>query len=248
MNIISLHQKAVGLLLVMLVLPASKVSKSELVPGLARVPFKPAVENGTVSDIDGNVYHTVTIGKQVWMVENLRVTRFRNGDVITRVIDNAGWDKLATAAYCDYDNKISNAETYGRLYNWYAVNDSRKIAPKGWHVPSEEEWESLGTFLGGNSVAGGKLKEAEVSHWTGPNQGANNSSGFSGLPGGIRVTYENSIGEFKYLGIIGAFWSSTALRESEASMRFLTNYDAVLTKPELPTYRNFGYSVRCIRD
>ena len=97
-------------------------------------------------------------------------------------------------------------------------------------------------------MAGGKLKETGGSHWISPNRGANNSSGFLGLPGGIRASYEKSIGEFKYVGQIGAFWSSTELRESEAWKRFLTNYDGVLTKPELPAYKSFGYSVRCIKD
>ncbi len=248
MNRQSLLQQAIGLIFVLLVLSACGVSKPVPVSTPTSIPSESAKEIATVTDIDGNVYHTVTIGKQVWMVENLKVTRFRNGDPIPKVIENAEWDKLSSGAYCDYDNNLSNVATYGRLYNWYAVNDPRGSAPKGWHVPTNEEWETLGTYLGGNTVAGGKLKETGGSHWISPNQGANNSSGFFGLPGGIRASYEKSIGEFKYVGQIGAFWSSTELRESEAWMRFLTNYDGVLTKPELPTYKSFGYSVRCIKD
>jgi uncharacterized protein (TIGR02145 family) len=248
MNRHSLLQHAIGLLFVSSVLSACTVSKRVPISTPTSVPSESTNRIRTVTDIDANVYHTVTIGTQVWMVENLKVTRFRNGDAIPKVIDNAEWDGLSSGAYCEYDNDISNVATYGRLYNWYAVNDSRDTAPIGWHVPTNEEWETLGTYLGGNSVAGGRLKEAGGSHWISPNLGASNSSGYFGLPGGIRASYEKSIGEFKYIGQIGAFWSSTELNESEAWMRFLTNYDGVLTKAELPTYKSFGYSVRCIKD
>jgi len=255
MNRQNLIQQAIGLILVLLVLSACSVSKSVLMstptsipPTPMSIPSESTNEIGTVTDIDGNVYHTVTIGTQVWMVENLKVTRFRNGDPIPNVVDNAEWDKLSSGAYCEYDNDLSNVATYGRLYNWYAVNDNRNLAPVGWHVPTSEEWETLETYLGGQFVAGGKLKESGISHWRSPNVGADNSSGFLGLPGGIRASYKNSIGAYNYIGEIGAFWSSTELRESEAWMRFLTNYDDALAKPELPTYKSFGYSVRCIQD
>ena len=244
-----LLQQTIGLIPVLLAFSACSVSRRVPMSTQTSIPSSASTsEVGTVTDIDGNVYHTVTIGTQVWMVENLKVTRFRNGDPIPKVTENAEWDRLLSAAYCDYDDTISNVATYGRLYNWYAVDDSRDSAPIGWHVPTNEEWETLGTYLGGNTVAGGKLKETGGSHWISPNLGANNSSGFFGLPGGIRASYEKSIGEFKYIGQIGAFWSSTELSESEAWMRFLTNYDGVLTRAELPTYKSFGYSVRCIKD
>jgi uncharacterized protein (TIGR02145 family) len=204
--------------------------------------------NNIVTDVDGNIYNTVTIGTQVWMAENLKVTKYRNGDPIPNVTDNNSWNLLRTDAYCDYDNDITKVSTYGRLYNWFAVNDNRKIAPAGWHVPSNEEWATLGAYLGGNKVAGGKMKEPGTAHWILPNPVADSSCGFKGLPGGIRTSYENIIGEFHYVGQIGAFWSSTPRGESEAWMRFLTNYDQVLSMGELSTFKIFGYSVRCIKD
>ncbi len=201
-----------------------------------------------VTDIDGNKYTTVTIGTQVWMVENLKVTRYRNGDLIPYVSDNKSWNELTSDACCNYDNDSSNASTYGRLYNWYAVNDSRKLAPTGWHVPSDKEWAALEAYLGANNIAGGKMKEKGTAHWVSPNPVAETNCGFKGLPGGIRTSYDNHPGVFAYIGQIGAFWSSTNRSESEAWMRFLTSYDKVLSSGELPTYKIFGYSVRCIKD
>jgi uncharacterized protein (TIGR02145 family) len=151
-----------------------------------QVTFKTTtdVETNTVTDIDGNIYHTVTIGTQVWMVENLKTTKYRNGDPIPNVTGNA-WAALTTGAYCWYNNDAATYKaTYGALYNWYAVADSRNIAPTGWHVPTDAEWTTLTTFLGGESVAGGKLKETGTNHWTSPNTGATNETGFTALPGG----------------------------------------------------------------
>ena len=201
-----------------------------------------------ITDVDGNIYTTVTIGTQVWMVENLKVTKYRNGDPIPKVTGNNSWNKLTTDAYCNYNNDTTNVSTYGRLYNWYAVNDNRKIAPTGWHVPSDEEWATLGAYLGGNNIAGGKMKEAGTAHWISPNPVVNSSCGFKGLPGGIRTSYENNPGVFAYIGQIGAFWSSSNRSDSQAWMRFLTSYDKVLSSGELPTFKIYGYSVRCIKD
>ena len=117
-----------------------------------------------VSDGNGNYYHTVTIGTQVWMVENLKATNYRNGDPIPNVRDNNDWMNITSDAFCDYDNDTSNAKIYGHLYNWYAVTDSRNIAPFGWHIASNEEWTELSDFLGGASIAGGELKETGTSH------------------------------------------------------------------------------------
>lgn len=150
-----------------------------------------------VIDIDGNVYQIVTIGTQVWMAENLKVTHYRNGDVIPNVTDGPTWAGLTTGAYCEYDNNVASVATYGRLYNWYAAVDTRNIAPDGWHVPSDEEWKQLETYLGMSqaeadaiglrgSDEGGMLKETGTSHWDSPNTGATNESGFTALPGGHR--------------------------------------------------------------
>ena len=119
------------------------------------------------------------------MAENLKVSHYRNGDAIPNVADKAFWASLTSGACCDYDSGTGDAETYGRLYNWYAVNDRRNIAPEGWHVPSDAEWQILIDDLGGDSVAGGKLKEGGTTHWQSPNTGASNETGFSSLPGGF---------------------------------------------------------------
>jgi len=202
----------------------------------------PEPDCGTVTDIDGNVYQTVTIGTQVWMAENLKVTHYRNGDPIPNVTDNTEWQGLSTGAYCNYDNDEHNVATYGRFYNWYAVDDSRNIAPEGWHVPSDAEWQTLVDFLGGDAVAGGKMKEAGYTHWLSPNTGATNESGFTALPDG----YRNYLGTFNYIGYDAYFWSSTVDYGSIAWARLLNyNYSVVYR------YHNVnrsGYSVRCVKD
>ncbi|MBN1984448.1 MAG: fibrobacter succinogenes major paralogous domain-containing protein [Chitinivibrionales bacterium] len=171
----------------------------------------------TMTDIDGNVYKTVKIGNQVWMAENLKVTHYRNGDPIPIVTDNSEWAKLKIGAYCAYENNADYSDTYGYLYNWYTVNDSRNIAPEGWHVPSDEEWMELEIYLGmsqsdansqgirGTNV-GGKLKKANTNLWEYPNKGATNESGFSAIAGGFRLAVE---GTFEEMGRIATFWSST---------------------------------------
>ncbi len=173
-------------------------------------------ETGTVTDIDGNVYQTVTIGTQVWMAENLKVTHYRNGEAIPNVTDNATWEGLTTGAYSEYDNDINNVATYGRLYNWYSVSDIRNMAPAGWHVPTDAEWKQLEMYLGMSqaqadatgwrgTTEGGKLKESGTTHWISPNTGATNESGFTGLPGGYRA----SNGPYTDISISASFWSST---------------------------------------
>ena len=137
-----------------------------------------------VKDIDGNIYHTVTIGNQVWMVENLKTTRYNDGTAIPNVTDSSVWSKLSTPAYCWYNNDASSYKaTYGALYNWYAVN-VQKLCPKGWHVASNAEFYALNSFLDGEC---GKLKEAGTIHWYSPNKGATNETGFTALPGGGHV-------------------------------------------------------------
>ena len=195
---------------------------------------------GTVTDIDGNVYNIITIGTQVWLVENLKVTHYRNGDSIPNVTDNTQWFSLNSGAYCDYNNDLNHVSTYGRLYNWYAVNDNRCLAPAGWHVPSDAEWNILINYLGGFSVAGGALKETIL--WQSPNTGATNSSGFSALPGGYRDNSSN----FYNIGNIASFWSSTAYSTSWAYYRSLSYDNAVVFHSNC--YRIYGLSVRCVRD
>jgi uncharacterized protein (TIGR02145 family) len=194
---------------------------------------------GTVNDIDGNTYNYVTIGTQTWMVENLKTTKYRNGDAIANVIDGATWGGLSSGAYCWYNGY---GATYGALYNWYAVADSRNIAPTGWHVPTDAEWYTLTDYLGGLNAAGVKLKEAGTVHWRTPNTGASNSSGFTALPGG----YRDDNGIFGYIGGYGYLWSSTEYSTLQAWTMY-TGYD--LSNAGIGYGRKvYGYSVRCLRD
>ena len=195
----------------------------------------------TVTDIDGNVYHTVTIGTQVWMVENLKTTKYRDGTSIPNVTGNTAWDNLTTGAYSDYGNTPSNSDTYGRLYNWYAVTDVRNICPTGWHVPTDAEWTTLTTYLGGESVAGGKLKETGTTHWNSPNL-ATNQTGFTALPSGYRLNH----GTFYDIGNQGYWWSSSAHSTPYAwyrNMHFNHIY-VYRSHGNKPT----GFPVRCLKD
>ena len=199
------------------------------------------IETGTVTDIDGNVYQTVKIGDQWWMAENLKVKHYRNGDAIPNVTDNTEWSNLTTCAYCAYNNDEGNADTYGYLYNWYAVNYSQNIAPEGWHVPADAEWQTLVDYLGGSAVAGGIIKETETDHWQDPNAGATNERGFSGLPGGLR----NIDGTFMRIGEKAQFWSST-----EMSKYFARSWGASWIDTGLPgtyDYKHYGFSIRCVK-
>jgi uncharacterized protein (TIGR02145 family) len=200
--------------------------------------------SNTVTDIDGNVYHTITIGNQVWMLENLKTTRYLNGDSIPNITNNNNWAALSKGAFCDYNNSADNSSKYGHLYNWFAVNDSRKIAPAGWHIPSDADWSTLTYYLGGENVAGGKLKEAGLLNWIIPNTSATNESGFTALPGGLR---SYSDGTFRNMGSNCYFWSTTASDTLRAWDRELFynqmncyryNYDSKL----------YGFSVRCVKD
>jgi uncharacterized protein (TIGR02145 family) len=195
----------------------------------------------TVTDIDGNVYHTIAIGTQVWLAENLKVTHFRNGDPIANVTDQAAWFDLTTQAYCNSDNDVNLWTTYGRLYNWYAVNDSRNIAPTGWHVPSDSAWSILAAFIGGGTY-GYKLIETGTAHWLGPNSTATNATGFSGLPGG----YRDSGGIFISIGGEADWWSAT--EESATSAWAKRIFNNSLGLGTLSTSKRNGYSVRCMKD
>lgn len=196
----------------------------------------------TVTDIDGNVYHTVTIGTQVWMVENLKTTKYRDGTSIPNVTDNTAWSNLTTGAYCDYNNTPSNSSTYGRLYNWYAATDAHNIAPTGWHVPTDADWSTLTTYLGGESVAGGKLKEIGTTHWQSPNTGATNEVGFTALPGGYR--YDD--GAFYGIGSDGYWWSATEYDATYAWDLGMFNYGSNVD--HYGGIKEDGFSVRCVRD
>lgn len=197
--------------------------------------------NEDVTDIDGNVYHTVTIGNQIWMVENLKTTKYNDGSSIPKVSEDVDWAALSTGAYCWYNNIVSNTNTYGALYNWNSVNTG-KLAPTGWHIPTDAEWTTLTTFLGGESSAGNKLKEIGTTHWI-TSTNATNSSGFAALPAGRR----SSTGLYSDIGGIGCWWSSTQYNTSSAWSRLMSHYYT-----DVYRYNNYdkesGFSVRCIKD
>jgi uncharacterized protein (TIGR02145 family) len=202
-------------------------------------------ENSTIiTDNDGNVYHYVTIGTQVWTVENLKTKKFGNGELIgtttpaTLDISNEDSPKYQWA-FGGYD---TSATKYGRLYTWYTVTDNRNICPAGWHVPSDAEWTTLTTYLGGESVAGGKLKETGITHWLTPNIGATNESGFLALPGGSR-DYGGSFGNYRHAG---TWWSSTSTSALDAFSRSM--YHDETSTDRSANDKHFGFSVRCVKD
>jgi len=180
------------------------------------------------------------------MAENLKTIHYRNGDPIPNVTDNNQWANLYTGAFCWYDNDLANKDIYGALYNGYSVKDSRNIAPIGWHVPSKEEWTTLINYLGGESDAGGKMKETGTTHWISPNTDASNQSGFNALPGGYR---QRGTGVFLYKVINTYFRTSTEELGSgyDSSWHImLLNQNANCTTAY--SEKTFGFSVRCIKD
>jgi uncharacterized protein (TIGR02145 family) len=203
-------------------------------------------------DGDNNYYPVVQINTQLWMAEKLKTTIYNDGTAIPNVTDNTEWAALTTGAYCDYNNTPANSTTYGRLYNWYAVdnnaatkvasNGGKNVCPTSWHIPNDGEWTTLTSYLGGSSVAGGKLKETGTTHWTTPNIGATNETGFTALPGGFRYLD----GTCFYIGYYGDWWSSTEISTTNAWDRAM-GYNG--TRVDGGTnYKRFGFSVRCVRD
>jgi uncharacterized protein (TIGR02145 family) len=183
---------------------------------------------------------SVKIGNQVWMVENLNVDHYRNGDPIWEVKDAVQWSNLASGSCCYYNSNISNGQVYGKLYNWYAVNDARGLCPKGWHVPGDDEWTELENFLGGSEIAGGKLKT--TTGWDLPNGKATNSSRYTALPGGYRYVD----GSFDAIGKFGYWWSDTENDFNNAWGRRLSYINSDLGRNSVS--KHGGFSVRCIKD
>ena len=196
----------------------------------------------TVKDIDGNKYKIVKIGDQVWMAENLKTTTYNDGSAIANITGSTAWSELDSGAYCWQHNDISYKDEYGALYNWFAVSTG-KLCPTGWHVPSNTEWEELATFLGGASIAGGKMKETGLDHWVSPNTGATNSSGFTARAGGWRA---HNNGTFQYLGRSFTYWASNEKESTLAYAGYIMSesQSLVLTHSE----KQRGRSVRCIKD
>jgi uncharacterized protein (TIGR02145 family) len=215
---------------------------------------------GTTSilDIDGNIYNTVQIGTQCWTQSNLKVSKYRNGDNIPTGLSNSTWQNTTSGAYAIYDNNPVNDGLYGKLYNHYAVTDSRGLCPTGWHVPSDGEWKVLTKYLDpsadtnstsntASTTAGGALKSTSMQPtpggWNSPNTGATNSSGFIALPGGLR---NNGSGSFYTMTTSGYWWSSSVLSGSDAWNRILNSNDSSIDRNNF--YRTDGFSVRCCRD
>jgi len=200
--------------------------------------LNPKLSYGSVTDIDGNTYATIQIGKQVWMAENLRTTRFRDGTLIPYVKDTEEWSNLSTGAWCNYNNDPSHDAIYGKLYNCYAVDDPRNICLAGWHVPSDSDWETVKVQLGVH--AGGKMKAPSLSDV--PNTVAANESGFSGLPGGGRNGFD---GNFADLGNGGYWWSALESGAEKAWGRGLGNGAGIARYSDV---KRSGFYVRCVRD
>lgn len=188
------------------------------------------------------VNHDVVIDTQTWMGCNLNVTAYRNGDVIPQVTDATAWSALSTGAWCHYNNDPANDAIYGKLYNWYAINDIRGLAPIGYHVPTDAEWTILVDYLGGESLAGGKMKETGLCHWLSPNSDATDDFGFAGLPGG----YRNIIGAFVNIGNNGYWWSSVDSSTTLAWYRYLYFNNSYISS--FSYYKTQGLSVRLIKD
>lgn len=200
------------------------------------------VKGQIIKDIDGNVYPSVSIGNQIWMAENLKTTKFNDGTPIILVTDNKTWKTISTPAYCWLNNDINNKDVYGALYNWFTVN-TKKLCPKGWHIPADTEWSIMITFLGDIRVAGDKLKEVGDAHWKNTLDIGTNDFGFTALPAGMR----------QYTGVFpvfaksyAVFWSATQSSNELAWNRGL--YFSTSNVYKGSEGKNCGFSVRCIKD
>jgi uncharacterized protein (TIGR02145 family) len=202
----------------------------------------------TVKDIDGNTYNTVSIGTQCWIQSNLKVSKYKNGDAIPTGLNDGTWRSTTSGAYTIYNNDNANDAIYGKLYNWYAVADNRGLCPNGWHVPTDAEWTTLTNYLGGQSVAGGKMKSIGNTYWRSPNLGATNVSGFSGLPGGSRSRFGDGL--FHDLQSYGYYWSATRVDDNKAWFTFLGWYDANVYTNNSMNFPSLqvGISIRCLKD
>lgn len=207
----------------------------------------------TMIDLDGNVYHTMTyywpdiskiVRHSTWTIENLKTTRYATGEKIPIIIDSTLWENQSSGAYCNYNNDTNNVPVYGNLYNWYAVH-TKRLCPQGWHVPDKDEWEDLLTFLGGQDIAGGQMKEAGIDHWQSPNSEANNISRFTALPGGGRSGVN---GSFNFIGQYGNFWTaSPSTNDPQKAIGYFLYYNAMHVGHTEGNIKS-GLSVRCVKD
>lgn len=231
-------------LLIPLVLLTGNYISTHKPPGKTMPPALHVVMDeppARVTDIDGNVYGVIKIGRQVWMAVNLKTTRYRNGDPIPFEKDNRAWTESTNGAFTWYDNNDTYRNTaYGALYNFYAATDERGVCPAGWHVPSHDEWTELNEFLGGYLEAGGALKEEGTKHWITAN--GNNRTGFTALPAG----YRNSKGGFSNMSGYTYWWSSTEFDTNTAWNRNIIYNNADFSTA--PHQKKLGFSIRCIKD
>ena len=211
--------------------------------------FIPSASGNIISNLGAGVtfngynYLSIVLGNgQEWMSENLRTTVYANGDTIPNVTNATEWSNLTTGAWCHYNNFSGSENPYGKLYNWYTVNDSRNVCPTGWRVPSNTEWTVLRNYLGVDSVAGGKMKSTGTQYWSTPNIYATNETGFSSLPGGVR----NTVGIFEGSGIMSYYWNSQEL-DAYFAMGYDQRYDTGNFGGNYMR-KGYGYSVRCIKD
>jgi uncharacterized protein (TIGR02145 family) len=211
---------------------------------LSTIVFNPSLTYGSTTDIEGNTYKTIKIGNQTWMAENLRVTKYNDGSDILRTLVDSALYNVTNGSYDSYNSTASNdtIRNMGMLYNWQAAS-SNKLAPAGWHVATQAEWDTLIANLGGISNAGGKLKETGLTHWISPNEGATNESGFSALPSGrfytIGVNFTNYSNN-------AYFWSASPYNAGEGIMYSLNYLDAAIFKGH--AQKNNGFAVRCVKN
>jgi uncharacterized protein (TIGR02145 family) len=218
--------------------------KDETIPTPVRTPF---VYTDSVADIDGNYYHTVTIGSQVWLAENLRTTRYQNGDTIINHTSSGSWSIVTSSRYCEYNNDADASAIYGNLYNYWAVTDARNICPPGYHIPTYYEWIFLRSYLG--SASSDKLREFGSKHWLPTNTSATDEYGFAALPGGWRT----ESGDYERVRTNGYFWSSTHYIPSSTSypqgwLMAMSSDTTIATAELVNAFYGTGCSVRCVKD
>lgn len=204
-----------------------------------------------VTDVDENIYKTTVIGSQIWMAENLNVTKYKNGGAIPNVTDNTEWGELTSGANCDLNNDPSISTTHGRIYNWYAVDNSFGVCMEGWHVPSKEEWDALVEYLGGTG-AGGKMKEEGTTHWSGGN--GTNESGFTAIAMGYRNAVDGNFYDYPDASGGGAtqayWWSSSKISVAPYGDGFAEHIGVANTNNVIFGYNPWrqGFSIRCLQD
>lgn len=203
-----------------------------------------------IKDIEGNTYKVVTIGSQTWMAENLKTTKYNDGSVIQNLKDDKEWSNASsslTAAWCYYKNDSTNNVKFGKLYNWYVANSKtnggKNVCPTGWHIPNDNEWNTLNTFLGGSQVSGSKLKETGTSSWSTPNTDATNTSLFTALPGGYRFQW----GDFVFKNKMGYWWSSDEMN-SLLINAYSLDFSSVSFKITSGWSKGYASSIRCLKD